>query len=280
MSDDPALKRVRHWWRTSIVDIEPDVIRLRGYPIEEILGNLSFSDVIWLMLRGEIPSPGQGALLEAALIAGVDHGPQAPSIAIARMAATCGIGLNGAMASAINVLGDVHGGAGEQFMDLLLALDRRVSSGEDSVDAAHAVIGACLDSVGFVPGLGHRVHRIDPRAPRLEALALEAAAAGTIDGRFVSHCRRLADDLARRKGKQLTVNVDGITATIYAELGFEPPLARGLFVIARSVGVLAHAWEQSQRDERIKGPTPPDFYFDYEGPAERAVPPRSAATDR
>ena len=51
-------------------------------------------------------------------MAAVDHGPQAPSIAIARMAATCGVGINNAMASAINVLGDVHGGAGEQAVEL------------------------------------------------------------------------------------------------------------------------------------------------------------------
>ena len=102
--------RVGDWWRTSIIEMQPGVIRYRGYPIQELIGNVSFAQMIWLMLRGELPSAGQAQLLDAALMSAVDHGPQAPSIAIARMAATCGVGLNNAMASAVNVLGDVHGG--------------------------------------------------------------------------------------------------------------------------------------------------------------------------
>ena len=62
----------------------------------------------------------------------VDHGPQAPSIAIARMAATCGVGLNNAMASAVNVLGDVHGGAGEQAVELYQSIAERLDAGERS----------------------------------------------------------------------------------------------------------------------------------------------------
>ena len=109
------------WWRTSIIEMSPGVIRYRGYPIEELIAQrVSLAQMIWLMTRGELPSKAQGALLEAALMSAVDHGPQAPSIAIARMAATCGVGLNSAMASAVNVLGDVHGGAGEQCVALLL----------------------------------------------------------------------------------------------------------------------------------------------------------------
>ena len=63
-------------------------------------------------------SKEQAELLDTALMSAIDHGPQAPSIAIARMAATCGVGLNNAIASAVNVLGDVHGGAGEQAVEI------------------------------------------------------------------------------------------------------------------------------------------------------------------
>ena len=117
---DPQDKSERSdWWRTSIIDMQPGVIRFFGYPIEELIGNVTFPQMIWLMLRGEIPSAGKARLLEIALTSSVDHGPQAPSIAIARMAATCGVDLNNSMASAVNVLGDVHGGAGEQVLGIL-----------------------------------------------------------------------------------------------------------------------------------------------------------------
>ena len=116
MSDDA--QAIRTWWRTSIIDMEPGKIAFRGHPIQDLIGNVTFPHMIWLMTRGALPSPAQAALFEAALVAGVDHGPQAPSIAAARMAATCGLGLNNVMATGVNMLGDVHGGAGEQCAEL------------------------------------------------------------------------------------------------------------------------------------------------------------------
>ena len=68
------------------------------------------------------------------------------------------------------------------------------------------------------------------------------------------------------------MNIDGATAAIYGELGFPAPLARGLFCLSRSVGILAHAFEQSQRGERNKGPIPRSFLWAYEGPASRPFP--------
>ena len=93
------------WWATSITRIEPGVIEHWGTPVQDLIGNVSFAEMIWLMVRGERPDPRRAALLEAALVAATDHGPQAPSIAISRMAVTCGVGINSAMASAVNVLG-------------------------------------------------------------------------------------------------------------------------------------------------------------------------------
>lgn len=98
------------WWTTEIIDIHPGSIGLRGYAVQDLIGRVSFPDMIWLLLRGDLPTPAQAKLLEAAMVASVDHGPHAPSISIARMAVTCGAEVNGAMASAINVLADIHGG--------------------------------------------------------------------------------------------------------------------------------------------------------------------------
>ena len=123
VSAEELVDEARRWWQTEIIDVRPGEIALRGYPIQELIGNVGFVDTIWLMLRGELPSRAQAALFEAALVASVDHGPQAPSIAIARMATTCGVPVNGAMASAINVLDDVHGGPGQQCMELYLEIE-------------------------------------------------------------------------------------------------------------------------------------------------------------
>ena len=65
--------------------------------------------------------------------------------------------------------------------------------------------------------------------------------------------------------RPVPMNIDGATAVIYAELGFAAPLARGLFVLSRSVGILAHAWEESQQGRRNKGPMPPSILPAYLG---------------
>lgn len=268
-----AEQATRDWWRTKIIEMEPGVIRYRGYPIEQLIGNVSFAQMIWLMLRGELPSRAQGELLDAALMAAVDHGPQAPSIAIARMAVTCGVDLNNAMASAVNVLGDVHGGAGEQAVELYLAVAARADRGEPIAGAVRDELDEFFASGSkFVPGFGHRFHPVDPRAPRLLELVDQAAKTGAVSGRFALIARAIETGIHLRKGRRIPMNIDGATAVIYAELGFPAPLARGLFCLSRSVGVLAHAWEQSQQGGRNKGPIPREFIWTYDGPPPRSVP--------
>jgi len=264
---------VSDWWQTDIIDMEPGKIHYAGYAIEELIGNVSFPTMIWLMTRGDLPSPEQAKLLEAALVSAVDHGPQAPSIAIARMAATCGVGLNNAMASAVNVLGDVHGGAGEQAVGLYHDIASRMDAGAPLGDAVAAGVDHQIAENGkHIPGFGHRFHPVDPRAPRLLALVKDAAARGEISGRFGVIASAIEQELLSRKGKRIPMNIDGATAVIYAELGFAPELARGLFCLSRSVGILAHAWEQTQQGGRNKGPIPRRLIWNYTGPERRPVP--------
>lgn len=274
----PPAQDVRDWWRSEIVDMAPGEIRFRGYPIEQLIGAVSFVQMIWLLTRGELPAKPESDLLEAALVAAVDHGPQSPSIAIARMAATCGLGINNAIASAVNVLGDVHGGAGEQAVELFQAIEARLGDGA-AIDsrlgdgAVEAEIEAYQRDYGrYLPGFGHRFHPVDPRAPRLLALVDAAAAAGTVSGRIAAIARAVEARLAEGRTKPVPLNIDGASAVIYAELGFAPPLARGLFCLSRSVGILAHAWEQTNQGERNKGPVPRHHLWTYDGPPPRPVP--------
>lgn len=262
---------LQSWWRTAIVDIAPGSIRIRGYAIEDLIGALSFPAMIWLMLRGEAPTAAQARLLEAALVAGVDHGPQAPSIAIARMTVTCGVALNGAIAAGVNALGDVHGGAGQQCMEVYAAVMSEWDRGASLEEAVATVLDG-LEPKAYIPGFGHRFHPVDPRATRLLHLVEEAAEAGTVSGRFARVGRAVEAALQARTGRQIPMNIDGATAVVFSELGFPPAVGRGLFILSRSVGILAHAWEQTLQGGRIKGPTPPQAGFTYEG-----VPPRSLA---
>jgi citrate synthase len=272
---DQLLKQATAWWSTSIIDIRPGEIVIRGYPIQELIGALSFAQMVWLMLRGEVPDPAQAKLLEAALVAAVDHGPQAPSIAISRMAVTCGLPINGAMASAINALDDIHGGAGQQCMELYQAIAHRADTGTSEAEAVEPELDRFIAERGkIVAGFGHRFHRIDPRAVKLLDLVRQAQSNGVVSGRFARIGTLVEQSLERRKGSRIPMNIDGATAVIYSELGFAPPLGRGLFVLSRSVGILAHAWEQTQQGGRIKGPMPPKIPFQYVGSPVRRFEPK------
>lgn len=258
------------WWSTSIIEMRPGMIRFRGYPIQDLIGRVGFVDMVYLLTLGELPAPGAARLLEAALVAAVDHGPQAPSIAVARMAMTCGVGINNAMASAANVLGDVHGGAGEQCVELYNAVAARMDAGETADEAVRAEVAALAQrGTRHVPGFGHRFHPVDPRAPRLLEVVDQAAAAGQVGGRFATIGRAVERALGTGRRRPIPMNIDGATAVVYAELGFPPPLCRGLFVLSRSVGALAHAWEQMQEPQRNKGPIPRDYLWTYRGPTLR-----------
>ena len=262
MSEQSDAQAVRNWWRTSIIDMEPGKIAFRGRAIEDLIGNITFPQMIWLMVRGDLPTKEQAALFEAALVAGVDHGPQAPSIAAARMAATCGVGLNNAMATAINMLGDVHGGAGEQCAELYFGISDKIDNGIALLDAVNEGLDEWRQEYGkYVSGFGHRFHKpVDPRAPRLMALVKDAARDGTVSGRFAEIGEAVRDQIGKQRGdRPIAMNIDGATAVIFCELGFPTPLSRGLFCLSRPVGVLAHAWEQTLQGGRNKGPMPPDY---------------------
>jgi citrate synthase len=266
MSEDapePTVRDVSDWWSTAVSRIEPNVIELRGRPIQELIGSTTFVGMIWLMLRGEVATAEQERLLEAALVSSVDHGPHAPSIAVARIAATCGVGLNNAVATGVNLLGEVHGGAGEQCMALMAQVSRRHADGCDLDTAAAAVVDEWRARSKYLPGFGHRFHTVDPRRDPLLGLVESAVADGVVDGSYLRAAQAIERVLARGRARPVPINIDGCTAVVYGELGFPPPLARGLFVLSRSVGILAHAWEETGQGRRNKGPMPPSILPTY-----------------
>ena len=251
-----AAEQTADWWANGICRMEPGTVELRGVPVQQLIEERSFVEMIWLMTRSTPPTPQEAELLEAALVASVDHGPQAPSIAIARMSITCGVGINNAMASGINALGDAHGGAGQQCVELLCEIVERQAQGSSLAEATTTTVERWRQRDPYLPGFGHRFHPRDPRRDPLLGLVERASAAGVVDGRHLHAAYAVEELLNQKRSRPVPMNIDGATAVIYAELGFPPALARGLFILSRSVGILAHAWEETTQGTRNKGPVP------------------------
>jgi len=260
------------WWETSISDIKKNEIIIRGYPIEELIGNISYTQMLYLLLCGEILSEKKAKLLESVLVAGADHGPRAPSIAAARMAATCGISFNSCVATGINVLGDVHGGAVEKAMHLFYEtaslLDTHPEKELSSIVKEKFVL---FQREGKkIPGFGHQLHDDDPRVRRLYALAQRLIEEGEIKGRYLAIAETYRTQLERAKGKKITMNIDGVAAAIQCELSIPAEAAKGIFALSRGMGIVAHAFEELQNGVLIKGPCPNrDDLVRYSGPAKR-----------
>jgi citrate synthase len=253
-------------WNTAITEVKPNEIRLRGYRIDELMGRVDFGQVLYLLLRGDLPNEKVGKLMTAMLVSSVDHGPGAPSVHATRNAASTGAPLSGCVASGVLAINRYHGGAIEDcaraIQDVLeLAAEKSCSLDE----AADQVLARYKSRRIRVAGFGHRVHTADPRTARLFELAAEAGVAG----QCVQACQAIEAGLERQIGKNLPINVDGAIGAVLLELGFEFEVMNGFFILARTAGLIAQAREEATRERRMRTIMPRAHRYD--GPPPRSL---------
>jgi citryl-CoA lyase len=256
-------------WQTALTAIAPNKILIRGYPLDEMMGRLSFAEAVYLLLMGELPTPAIGRMFNAILVSSLDHGVTPPSTLAARNVATSGAPMKDSVAAGVLAFGPHHGGDIEscmRFLDKGLAM---VRGGQKMSDAANALVDECIHEHEAPPGFGHRFHTRDPRAARLFQMALELE----LEGEHVRMLRAIERALTSRAeefARALPVNVDGAIAAISADLGLEYDLGNAMFLISRLPGLIAHAHEERTRQPPMRQIDPKDH--DYDGSAERRLP--------
>jgi citrate synthase len=256
-------------WQSSLTAIAPNAIRIRGYPVDEMMGRLSFAEAVYLLLMGELPTAAIGRMLNAVLVSSLDHGVTPPSTLAARNVATSGAPLKDCVAAGILAFGPHHGGDIEscmRFLDQGLTL---VRAGASLQESAQQIVRECVASGQTPPGFGHRFHTRDPRAARLFQLSLELE----LEGEHVRMIRAVERVLANNHepdGRALPVNVDGAIAAISADLGFAYELGNAIFLISRLPGLIAHAHEERARQTPMREIDPKGV--EYDGSKERRIP--------
>jgi len=254
-------------WKTAITDVKPNKILMRGYPVDELLGRVSFAQAIYLVLKGEFPSPEVGKVVDAIFVSSVDHGASPPSVLAARTVASTGGELNSAVAAGVLAISRFHGGAIEEGQRLFLEIAHKADEPGMTEDRA---IRAVLDGMKArgqrASGFGHRLHTKDPRTAKLFALADELGLAG----KHVRIARGVESALAQQTGKTLPINVDGAIAALLCDLEIPPEIGNAFFIISRVPGMVAHIYEEKTRMRPMRKIDPENF--EYDGPPERKVP--------
>jgi citrate synthase len=213
----------------------------------DLIGNISYSEMAYLLLAGSLPTSEQTQMLDAIFVALAEHGIS-PSSIIVRYLASCGTPLQAAIAGAATSIGDYHGGAGEALARVLERLVSCSAADEDAMRIKATELVASYRTEGRrFEGFGHPQHTSgDPRATRLLQLAHEYGVAG-------AHVRALdlvGEEIAIAIGRTLAVNINGALAAIAMDLGFSWQTVRGLVIAPRVAGLTAHYVEEIEQGGR------------------------------
>ena len=250
---DNNFKVNQHSLKTAISKVETDKIVTRGYNQRDLIEKIRYADMVYLLLMGKLPSVKESKVFNHVLVSFCDHGATPPSTQTARLVASSGSPLNSAVAGALLSFGHKHAGAIEKTMELYQSkINTMHFTGDADIDnqqIASLAIDVFNEYVVVgdkVPGFGHRYHNVDPRADKLMELVIKEG--------FVGPHIKLAlaiEDLVYEK-KGIKLNVDGANAAILSDLGFDPELGFGVFMIGRMPGIIAHVHEEKMDEEEFR----------------------------
>lgn len=217
-----------------IATAKPDSLSIRGVPIETLIYDWDFFGAIALLIgKEEWMDEGKGRMLNALLVAWVDHGELPPSTQNVRNAASVGVPFLQAAMAGFACFGFDHGPI-EKAADFL----------KDKWFHAHWYI----DSGRIIPGFGHPLHKNDPRVSALRSVAVDTGVAG-------EHFNRLLDveRVFDGRGKNVHPNLAGISAALWLDMGFSVETVGLLPLLGRSIGFAAHYEEQARNPKKFKG---------------------------
>src|SRR5690242_4877378 len=196
----------------------PDTILVRGRDLcADLIGRVSFTEHVWLLVTGALPTPAQRVVLDATLVAIAEHG-LVPSVQASRMTlAAAPEALQGAVAAGILGCGSVILGAAEAAGRLLADVLARAAGAPSLDEAANAAVRVELGAGRAVAGYGHPLHKArDPRAERLIEIAAEVGAAA----RHVEAARAVERALPALTGKPLVMNVSAAIPAVLLDAGY------------------------------------------------------------
>lgn len=228
-------------WNTSITDIKDGKEYIRGEALEGLMKERSFSEVIFLLLKGEIPSSGQTKMMDAILVSVIDHGPAVASAMNARISASAKNPMHASVAAGLLGMGDRHGVVISQAM--------RFFQEHVGTNDLKTLLLDMKKQKKYVMGYGHKIFDdVDPRSETLLDIAQELG----ISGKHCELAKSVEYTLNETSSRKLPLNVDGAIAAILCDMGFDPSVGNGFFIMSRVPGLVAHVVEENASGEGIR----------------------------
>jgi citrate synthase len=227
---------------TAICHATTDAIHIRGASlVDELIGRVSFTEMMLFQLLGKRPSPAQVAVLDAVLVTLMEHGLTPSAIATRVIYDSAPEALQSAVAAGLLGVGSTFVGT----MEGCSAMIEEMLAAPEGVAARAAAIADRLRAERRpAHGFGHPFHKPDdPRSPRL----FEVARAQGVPGRHIDALLALSREIDRAFGRHLTINATGAIAAVLGEIGIPQPVMRGIAVISRAAGLVGHIWEERER---------------------------------
>ena len=253
---------------TAIATSDAESITIRGHDLcDDLIGQIDFTDYFWLLSTGDPPDAAQKTILNACLVAIAEHG-LVPSVQAARMTlAAAPEAWQGAMAAGLLGMGSVVAGSSEIAG---IYLEDLVARAENANDDLEAIVIASLKDLRArrqkVPGLGHPQHNTgDPRANKLMQIADEVG----ISSRRVETLRLLGQHAPEIMERPLPINVSGAIPAVILDAGWPAAAIKGIPLLARAGGLVAHLLEESQRSIGFIMSHHADLAISYDGAPAR-----------
>ena len=225
--------------RTRIARHTQEAIYVREVDlVDQLIGKVSFTQMMFFQITGRRPTPAQAALLDAVLVTLMEHG-LTPSVIAARMVyASAPEALQAAVAAGLLAVGSTFVGSME---NAVMLLDEVLGAEEGEPARAVAIAGRYRESRQPLPGFGHHLHKPDdPRSARLIALAREHA----VPGNYLRALETLSRAIDEVYGRHITINATGAIAAVLGEIGFPQEVMRGVAVVSRAAGLVGHILEE------------------------------------
>jgi citrate synthase len=231
--------------RSDLAWATPDRIVVRGLDLpNEIIGRLNLGDMAFLEITGRVPTREESVMFNALAVTLVEHGIVPSTLAARITYLGAPEALQAAVAAGLCGLGSVFVGSTEGAAAMLReAIPDRARPGD--LDAlAQGIVARFRAAKQIIPGVGHPLHKNgDPRTPRLFALAAENG----FDGPYVKLMQAVSRQAEAASGRRLPINATGAIGAIACEMDLPQPVVRGIGVMARAIGLVAHLLEESRQ---------------------------------